>query len=318
MKRRDFLAGTAVTAATFTVASRAFAQWTPRGPITAVVPYGAGGGTDTIARALVASIGEALPVPVVIVNRAGSSGMVGAISVANARADGNTIMITSAGSFVLNSVMRDLEVDPIDDFVPIGQIGDLTTSLMVPANSPFQSVQDLVAALEANPGSLRWSHTGRGSFHHVAGEGFLRSLGLSAVDVPFDGGGATRAAVIGGQVDFGMIGIQQVAGFEAELRPLALVSQTRDPSAPDVPTFPELGFDVPIITSPIVVFAPVETPADALATLEEAVATAAASPAFAEQMANGNNTPAYLSREDTLAKLIQLRGDARAILDIQG
>jgi tripartite-type tricarboxylate transporter receptor subunit TctC len=318
MKRRDFLAGTAVTAATFTIAGRAFAQWTPRGPITAVVPYGAGGGTDTIARALVGAIGDALPVPVVVVNQAGSSGMVGAISVANGRADGNTILITSAGSFVLNSVMRDLEVDPIEDFVPIAQIGDLTTSLMVPANSPFQSVQDLVAAAQANPGSLRWSHTGRGSFHHVAGEGFLRALGLSAVDVPFDGGGATRAAVIGGQVDFGMIGIQQVAGFEAELRPLALVSETRDPSAPDVPTFPELGFDVPIITSPIVIFAPAGTPADALATLGDAVATAAASPAFAELMANGNNTPAYLNSADTLAKLTQLRDDARGILDAQG
>lgn len=314
MKRRDFLAGAAVAAAHIGVASRAAAQWTPRAPITAVVPYGAGGGTDTIARALVASFGDALPVPVVVVNRPGSSGTLGAISVANARADGSTIMITSAGSFVLNAVMRDLEVDPIDDFMPIAQIGDLTTSLMVPTSSPFETLQDLIAAATSDPGALRWSHTGRGSFHHVAGEGFLRALGLRAVDVPFDGGGATRAAVIGAQVDFGMIGIQQVAGFEAELRPLALVSEARDPSAPAVPTFAELGHAVPVVTSPIVVFAPAGTPSDILAGLETAVAAAAATPGFAALMANGNNTPAYLSSADTRAKLIRLRDDARAIL----
>jgi tripartite-type tricarboxylate transporter receptor subunit TctC len=318
MQRRDFLTGTAVAAASIALARGALAQWTPRAPITAVVPYGAGGGTDTIARALVASIGDALPVPVVIVNRAGSSGMVGAISVANARADGSTIMITSAGSFVLNSVMRDLEVDPIDGFVPIAQIGDLTTSLMVPASSPFQTVQDLIDAARATPGTLRWAHTGRGSFHHVAGEGFLRANALAAVDVPFDGGGATRAAVIGGQVAFGMIGIQQAAGFTAELRPLALVSTTRDPFAPDVPTFAELGLTVPVVTSPIVVYAPAGTPADVVATLERAVATAVASPGYAELMANGNNAPAYLSSADTLAKLRQLREDARSILGNRG
>lgn len=311
MNRRHFLATSAIALAS---AVPALAQWMPGRPINAIVPYDAGGGTDAIARAIAASMGEALPVPVVIVNRPGASGIVGATSVANAAADGSTIMITSGGSFVLNSVMKELEIDPFEDFVTIAQIGDLTTSLMVPASSPFQTIGDLTEAAKSNPGSLRWAHTGRGSFHHVAGQGFLNAMGLTAVDVAFKGGSATRAAVIGSQVDFGMIGIQQLAGFTEELRPLALVSDSRDVFSPEVPTFAELGLDVPLISSPIVVFAPKGTPGDVISALQDAVATAATTEAFKELMFNGNNAPGYLSGAETRAKLQQMQEDARAIV----
>lgn len=314
MNRRHFLAGSAASAIALSSAAPALAEWMPRRPINAIVPYDAGGGTDTIARAIASSMSEALPVPVVIVNRPGASGIVGATSVANAAADGSTIMITSGGSFVLNSVMKKLEIDPFEDFVTIAQIGDLTTSLMVPVDSPFQTVEALIEAALAAPGSLRWSHTGRGSFHHVAGQGFLNAMGLNAVDVAFKGGSATRAAVIGGQVDFGMIGIQQLAGFTQELRPLALVSDERDLFSPDVPTFAELGLDVPLISSPIAIFAPKGTPEDVVSALQDAVATAAATDSFKEMMSNGNNAPSYLSGADTRAKLMQMQQDARAIV----
>ena len=314
MNRRHFLVSSAASAIALISAAPALAEWTPRRPINAIVPYGAGGGTDTIARAIAAAMSDALPVPVVIVNRPGASGIVGATSVANATADGSTIMITSGGSFVLNSVMKELEIDPFEDFVTIAQIGNLTTSLMVPVDSPFQTAEDLIQAAQAAPGSLRWSHTGRGSFHHVAGQGFLNAMGLTAVDVAFKGGSATRAAVIGGQVDFGMIGIQQLAGFTQELRPLALVSDERDLFAPDVPTFAELGLDVPLISSPIAIFAPKGTPDDVVSALQDAVATAAATDSFKELMANGNNAPSYLSGADTRAKLMQMQQDARAIV----
>jgi len=314
MNRRHFLVGSAASAIALISAAPALAEWTPRRPINAIVPYDAGGGTDTIARAIAASMSEALPVPVVIVNRPGASGIVGATSVANATADGSTIMITSGGSFVLNSVMKELEIDPFEDFVTIAQIGDLTTSLMVPVNSPFQTVEELIQAAKAATGSLRWSHTGRGSFHHVAGQGFLNAMGLTAVDVAFKGGSATRAAVIGGQVDFGMIGIQQLAGFTQELRPLALVSDERDMFSPDVPTFAELGLNVPVISSPIAIFAPKGTPDDVVSALQEAVAAAAATDSFKELMANGNNAPSYLSGADIRAKLMQMQQDARAIV----
>ncbi|WP_150526553.1 Bug family tripartite tricarboxylate transporter substrate binding protein [Roseibium sediminis] len=314
MKRRQFLISSAAFTVALAGALPAFAEWKPKRPVNAIVPYDAGGGTDSIARAIAASMSEALPVPVVVVNKPGASGVVGATAVANAKADGSTILITSGGSFVLNSVMKDLEVDPFDDFITIGQIGDLTTSLMVPVSSPFQTIDDLVKAAKAAPGSLRWAHTGRGSFHHVAGQGFLNSAELSAVDVAFKGGSATRAAVIGGQVDFGMIGIQQLSGFTDQLRPLALVSNERDMFSPDVPTFEELGLNVPLISSPIVVFAPKDTPDDVVAALQDAVKTAADSASFKELMSNGNNAPSYLSGADASQKLLQMQDDARAIV----
>lgn len=314
MLRRTFLNSTTAAAALTLAGLPAFAEWAPRRPISAVVPYGAGGGTDTIARALTASIRDALPVPVVIVNKPGASGIIGATDVANATPDGGTILITSAGSFVLNSIMKELDVDPFENFIPIAQIGDLSTSVMVPTASPFQTIDDLIAAAKANPGSLRWAHTGRGSFHHVAGQGFLNTANLEAIDVPFKGGSATRAAVLGGQVDFGMIGIQQASGFKDELRPLALVSAVRDTFATDVPTFEELGVSVPLVTSPIVVFAPAGTPDDVVTTLQAAVQAATASEGFAEIMANGGNAPAYLPSKETTTKLMTLRDQAKQII----
>ncbi|WP_371229905.1 Bug family tripartite tricarboxylate transporter substrate binding protein [Roseovarius sp. 2305UL8-3] len=314
MQRRDFLGGVAATAMMMT-ASPALAEWKPRRPINAVVPYGAGGGTDTIARALTGAVGDALPVPIVIVNKPGASGITGATEVSRANADGGTILITSAGSLVLNSIMKDIDIDPFEDFVPIAQVGDLTTSVMVPANSPFQTMDDLIAAAKENPGGLRWAHTGRGSFHHVAGQGFMNAAGITGVDVPFKGGSNTRAAVIGGQVDFGMIGIQQATGFKDELRALALVNSERDAFATDVPTFAELGIDAPVISSPIVVFAPAGTPDDVIEALQAAVQTAAASDAFTEQMENRGNKPIFLSGSEVSAKLMKMRDDAQAIVD---
>lgn len=314
MHRRTFLKSTVAGAAVLVAGLPAHAEWTPQKPINTIVPYDAGGGTDTIARALAASVGDGLPVPLVIVNKPGASGIIGTTDVVKAAPDGSTILITSAGSLVLNSIVKKLDIDPFKDLVSLGQIGDLTTSVMVPASSPFKTIDDLVAAGKEKPGTLRWAHTGRGSFHHVAGQGFLDAAGVKAVDVPFKGGSATRAAVIGGQVDFGLIGIQQLAGFETELRPLALVSDKRDDFAKDVPTFKELGIDVPLVTSPIVAFAPAATPEDVVKSLQDAVAKAAASQGFAEVMKNGNNSPAYLNGEESTAKLMKLHEDAKKIL----
>lgn len=97
---------------------------------------------------------------------------------------------------------------------------------MAAPDGPYQTVEDIIEAARANPGGLTWAHTGRGSFHHVAGQAFLDALELDAVDVPFASGGATRTAVMGGQVDFGFIGVQQRAGFEDEINALALVSDS--------------------------------------------------------------------------------------------
>lgn len=314
MDRRSFLHLTLAVPALALPGTAAFAQWTPRRPVNMIVPYSAGGGTDSFGRALAESSEAALPVPMVIVNRPGSSGITGATEAANARPDGSTFMMTSAGSFTLTYLLRDTDVNPFDSFIPVAQIGRLTTSLMVPTDSPYETLDDIVAAMRETPGSLRWAHTGRGGFHHVAGQGFLNAAGLEAQDVPFSGGGNTRAAVIGGQVDFGMIGIQQAAGFANELRTLALVSDERDAFATDVPTFLEQGYNAPLISSPIVVFAPLETPQDVIDGMQDAIQTITEQPGFIASMAERGNAPAFLPGPEVANVLAALRDDAAPII----
>ncbi len=291
------------------------AEWNPKRPINMIVPYKAGGGTDSFGRALSASTKGVLKVPVVIVNKPGSSGITGATAAFNARPDGSTMLMTSTGSFLLTSMLRGTDVNPLDSFKIVAQIGNLTTSLMVPQNSPFKTVKDLVEAAKANPGKLRWAHTGRGGFHHVAGQGFLNQNGLKAVDVPYKGGSATRAAVMGGQVDFGMIGVQQAAGFEGKLRVLALNAPQRDKVMKDVPTFKEQGFDFIDVSSPIVVFAPKGVDDEIVNGLAAALKKITETPKFAEMMLKRGNAPAYLDAKATEARVRSMKKQAVPIID---
>ncbi|SLN56941.1 Tripartite tricarboxylate transporter family receptor [Falsiruegeria litorea R37] len=315
MERREFLKITGAASAGLALSgTAAFAEWKPRRPVNVILPYKAGGGTDSYARA-VASAGDGLfPVPFVVVNKPGSSGMTGATEAARGRADGTTVMLTSAGSFLLTSLLRDTDVTPLDSFRIVAQIGKLTTSLMVPASSPYQSLDDLVADIKARPGEVRWAHTGNGGFHHVAGQGFLDSNELDAVGVPFKGGSATRAALIGEQVDFAMIGIQQAAGFENELRPLALNSDKRDAFMTDVPTFSEAGFEAVDVSSPIVLFAPKDTPDDVVARLEAAMKEITESQAFIDAMAERGNTPVFLPGAEAEANLKAMKDNVQSII----
>lgn len=315
MDRRHLLQMSAfATAGLAFSGSAALGEWKPRRPINVIVPYKAGGGTDSFGRAIAAVAEQVLPVPVVIVNKPGSSGMTGATEASRSRPDGSTMMLTSAGSFLLTSMLRDTDVTPLDSFRIVAQIGKLTTSLVVSADSPYRTLDDLVADLKARPGELRWAHTGNGGFHNVAGQGFLDSNDFNAVGVPFKGGSATRAAVIGNQVDFGFMGIQQVAGFEAELRPLALNSDRRDKFQTEVPTFGELGHNAVDVSSPIILFAPKDTPDEVVDALETAMKAITETPDFAAAMAERGNAPVYLTGAEAEASLRAMRKQAGPII----
>lgn len=314
MRRREFIRNGLFASAALT-AGPAFAEWAPRRPINAILPYSAGGGTDALARAAAASAEGILPVPLVIVNRPGSSGIAGAKEAARARPDGQTVMVTSAGSFLLTSMLRGTDVNPFDSFDTIAQIGNLTPAIIVPAASPLRSVQDLIDAAKAAPGGLRWAHNGRGGFHQVAGQSFLNRNDLKAQDVPFKGGGPTRAAVIGAQVDFAFVGIQQAAGFEKELRVLALVAPERDPIRDDVPTLAELGLDYVAVSSPIVFFAPKGVDPEIVQGMETALKAITETQRFADMMRERGNVPAFLSGAEARARLRQMQIDAQPVID---
>ncbi|MGB1238481.1 MAG: tripartite tricarboxylate transporter substrate binding protein [Pseudomonadales bacterium] len=311
---KKWAAGLAVvTCAALSVHASA-TQWPVR-PVNIIVPYKAGGGTDAYARALAAAAKDVLKVPVVVVNRPGSGGLNGAKAAVNARADGYTFMMTSGGSFLLSTLTRKTDLDALESFKFVAQIGLLQTSLMVPLNSPFQSVEDVVAAAKSKPEKLRWAHSGRGGFHFVGGLGFMQRNGIAVQDVPYKGGGPTRAALIGEQADFGFLGVQQLAGFEGQLRALGVNSAERDAIMKDVPAFGELGIPFAAISSPVIVFAPRETPDDIVAAMEQVLHTVSAKPEFAQLLVKRGTGPVYQTGAEAKARLSAMKRDALPLLE---
>lgn len=294
----------------------------PARAINIIVPYKTGGGTDAYARALsAAAMAMDYDAPLVIANKAGSGGLNGARSVFGARPDGYTLMLTSGGSFLLSTLLRDTPIDALESFEFVAQVGQLKTSMVVPAASPFQSVQDVVDAAkqsESEGTQLRWGHSGRGGFHYVGGLGFMDKNGFSAKDVPFKGGGPARAAVIGGQVDFAFLGVQQLRGFESQMRALAVNSATRDSVMKEVPSFGELGFDFADVSSPVIVFAPKGTPPEVINKLRALLIRLTAHPKFAESLAKRGTGPVFASGEDAKKTLAAMKADvAPLVADIK-
>ena len=318
MLRRTFARGVALACATIIAAPiAALAEWSPRRPVNVVLPYSAGGGTDAFARAVSAAV-EAeglLDVPLVVTNKPGAGGITGATEAAGARPDGQTMMITSAGSFLLTSMLKDTPVSPLEDYEIVAQIGDLDPAILVPAASPHQTLEDLVNAMKENPGSLRWAHNGVGGAHNVAGQSFLNANGIEATGVPFKGGGPTRAAVIGEQVDFAVVGIQQAAGFEDQLRVLALLAPERDGIAGDVPTATEQGFDYVEVSSPIVAFVPKGTDAEVIEGMQSMLEGVANSDSFKTAMRERGNVPEYLPGDEARARLEGLRDATAEVIE---
>ena len=286
----------------------------PRRPINIVVPYKAGGGTDAYARALSAAAKGTIKVPMVVVNKGGSGGLNGAQSVLGSRPDGYTIMLTSGGSFLLSTLTRNTKIDALESFEFVAQVGNLNTSLMVPAGSPFNTVEDLLAAAKNDASALRWAHSGRGGFHHIGGMGFLAANGLEIQDVPFKGGGPTRAALIGNQADFGFLGVQQLQGFEEQLRALAVNSEQRDAIMKDVPSFGELGIAFSEVSSPVMIFAPKNTPPEIIETLETVIREITAKPEFAEQLAARGTGPVFADAAAAKNKMTKMKQEVEPLV----
>ncbi|REG82134.1 Bug family tripartite tricarboxylate transporter substrate binding protein [Marinomonas pollencensis] len=287
----------------------------PRRSINVVVPYKAGGGTDAYARALAAAAKGTINAPLVVVNKPGAGGLNGAQSTLGARPDGYTIMLTSGGSFLLSTLTRNTKIDALKSFEFVGQIGQLKTSLIVSNDSPYKTAQDLINAAKDSPSTLRWAHSGRGGFHYIAGLGFLAANGIEAQDVPFKGGGPARAAIMSNQTDFGFIGIQQLKGFEEQLRGLAVNASTRDQKVNSVPSFKELNIPYSNISSPVIILAPKNTPKDVITYLESSLKTITKKPIFVEMLSKRGTAPAYLPAEDTQNVLMEMKSDILPILE---
>lgn len=313
--RNTSLKGILILITALVIPFSTFAADYPQKPITLVVGFSAGGGTDTYARALASTANKILGQPMVIVNKPGAGQIIAARFVARGRPDGYTLMAASMGSFILKQMIQGTPVEPFKDFKIIGIIGRTPSGIFVPKDSPYRTVQDLIADAKANPGKLRWSHTGRGNFHHIAGVAFLLKNGIQAQDVPFKGGNKTRAAIASKQVQFGFLAPFLLTGFEDQVRVLGAALNERDKVMTAIPTLKELNIPFTEVTSPITIIAPAGIPAEKLTVLRDAVYKMSAEQNFHKILKNAGMPPARYTAADSEKLLKNMKEEWKPVVE---
>jgi tripartite-type tricarboxylate transporter receptor subunit TctC len=217
----------------------------PHRPITFVVPYGVGGSADQRARQVGQKLSQAFKQPVIVDNKAGAGGNIGSEFVARASPDGYTIGMGNFAPLAINKTLfGNLRYDPQADLVPVVLLERGPLVLVVNASSPFKSVQDIVKAAKAKPGTLTFSSGGIGGTHHLSAEIFKQTAGIDMIHVPYKSGAAGLTDLMAGSVDLMFDQMYSaVPGIKGgKLRPLAITSRGRSPLLPEVPSFRELGF----------------------------------------------------------------------------
>lgn len=277
LTRRQALLSTA--AAIAAPASFAQAGW-PSKPIRLVVPYPPGGSSDIIGRMVSNQLADALKQPVVVDNRAGANGNLGADLVAKSAPDGKTIVMGTVGTHAINpTLFRKLPYDALKDFAPVAFVGYTPTLLVVGANSPAKSLKDL-AALAARPEGVTFASAGNGTSGHLAGELLAQRLGGRMIHVPYKEGAVALTSVMAGQADFMFYHpaatVPQIKA--GKLRALGASSAVRSAAAADVPTLMEQGVADFDLVAWFMLYAPAATPPATLATLRSAAAAALALP----------------------------------------
>jgi tripartite-type tricarboxylate transporter receptor subunit TctC len=216
----------------------------PSRAVTMVVPFPAGGITDQIARALAQKMGDNLGQPVIVDNKPGGGGQIAAHAVKQAPADGHTVFVGATEMFAINqNLFRKFSYDPLKDFMPITSLIASPLVLVVPANSPINSVQDLVQQAKTQKGGLSFASQGIGSIGHLLGELFRGQAGGEYNHVAYKGSAPALQDVMGGQVAMMFDPVITTAPLIAgkKLKPLAIAATKRSPQLPDVPTLAELG-----------------------------------------------------------------------------
>jgi tripartite-type tricarboxylate transporter receptor subunit TctC len=246
-----------------------------------VLPYAAGGATDVICRLVADRLSARLPQRVVVENRTGAGGSIGASNIAKSPGDGHHLLFHNIGHAVTRVLYSQLDYDPATDLKPATIVAESPMVLLVSPNSPHRSVQELVAFAKANPERLTYGSTGGGGALQLVSLLFLRAAGIKMTEVPYRGGAPAALDLANGSLDMlydaGLTAFGLAQGGRA--RALAISGPQRSPVMPDVPTMAELGLPDATFMVWQAVFAPGTTPAPVLARIQEAVAAVLAEPA---------------------------------------
>jgi tripartite-type tricarboxylate transporter receptor subunit TctC len=246
----------------------------PTKPVTLIVPFPPGGSTDLIARTISAKLGEKIGGTVVVENKGGATGTIGAAQVARSASDGHTLLVSSLGPFAIAPHLIKVQYDALKDLDPITVAVQAPNVLVVPAASPHKSMADVLAFVKANPNKMTFASSGNGSSDHLTAELFWQQTGTSGIHVPYKGGGPVMTDLLGGQVDSSFMNINtampQIKG--GKLRALAITGDKRSALLPNVPTLQESGIKGADVYSWQAVAGPHGLPADVKAKLHRAIA----------------------------------------------
>ena len=283
LKTATALAFTALTP----LAATAQASY-PERPVKLIVPFAPGGVTDTSGRLIAEQLAKRLGQQVVVENKAGASGNIGAQQVATAAPDGYTLVLAFDGTMVINPhVFQKVPFDTLKDFASVGKIGDATLILVAHPSFPGKSLKDVIDLSKKEPKGLSYGTSGIGGTPHIAGELLNQRTGAKLVHVPYKGGGQAMADALGGNIP---LVYTAVAGAISHLKPgklnaIAVSSRTRSPSLPDTPTFIEAGVPDFESSSWVGILAPAKTPRPIIDRLNRELNAVLATPEVIERLA---------------------------------
>jgi tripartite-type tricarboxylate transporter receptor subunit TctC len=244
------------------VTGPARAQSYPDRPIRAIVPFPAGGVADAVARIVGQKLGDRLGRSIVIENRTGASGTLGAAIVAKSPPDGYTLLVTTGDFMTMTPIMPPLSFDPYKELIPITMLAAAPAILIANSNSGMNSVRDIVEAARARPGTLAYSSPGVGTTNQLAMEGLAIAAGIKLLHVPYRGGAPAATAVAAGDVPIGCVTPSSGEGLiqSGKVKVIALMTKQRPSFAPDWPTLADAGMDIDAALW-VGLFAPAGTPA---------------------------------------------------------
>ena len=276
----------AAAAMTVGLAGPSMAQDFPEKAITIVVPFGAGGGTDNLVRTFQPALQEALGVPAVVENRPGGGSTIGTSLVAQAPADGYTVLAVDTAVTVNPALYDNLPYDTLEDLTPVSMLATGPVILVAHPSVEAQTIDAIIEKAKAEPGTLTFASGGNGASTHLALELMKLVTETDVIHVPYKGSGPATTDLVGGHVQYMFNGISASRPhIEAgALVPIAVTGDKRNPALPDVPTFAELGYPDVNPMSIWGVWAPTGTPEEAVDTLSEAFATAINDPEVVEKL----------------------------------
>jgi tripartite-type tricarboxylate transporter receptor subunit TctC len=259
----------------------------PNRPIRVVIPFGAGSGGDVIPRVLFDQLTLQLGQPIVVENRGGAGGSIGASMAAKAAPDGYTLLAHSSAHTIAPAIYPNLPYDAAEDFVAVGPVGSVLTVLVVPASLGVDNVKEFVAAAKAKPGTFNFASVGAGSAVHFAAERFRLGAGFEAVHIPFKSGAEALTELLAGRITYYFCPAATALPHirEGRLKALLVSGHKRIAELPDVPTTAEAGFADADYTFWVGVLAPAKTPPAIVARLNAEMAKAVENPKTRERLA---------------------------------